>query len=235
MSETEAFRENLERIIVSDIVLSGDSGAAIRKWRDIFKISQCGLAEKIGIRSSIISDYESGRRKSPGSAMIKKIVKAFSSFDIGMGRAASESAINSAETFHDSVIDVRELNAPKTLGDFANALGGTAMFFNGDAEKNIGAYVIIDSIKAIISFSPAEFSEMHHFMSGKAIVFTGVKRGRSPLVAIKVANVKPAAVIFHGLEAFDKVAERIARTEKIPVILSGTKTVDELIAVLKAM
>lgn len=235
MSETEAFRENLERIIVSDIVLSGDAGAAIRKWREIFKISQCKLAEKVGVRSSILSDYESGRRKSPGAAMIKKIVEAFSSIDVGPDSSVSKSVINSAETFHDSVIDVRELDAPKTLADFANALGGTAIFFNGDAQKNITAYAIVDSIKSIMSYSPAEFSEMYHFMSGKVIVFTGVSRGRSPLVAIKVANVKPVAVVFHGLAEMDKVAERIARIEKIPVIISGTKTVDELIAVLKSI
>jgi predicted transcriptional regulator len=40
-----------------------------------FKISQTELADHLKLSPSVISDYESGRRKSPGIQTIKKIIK----------------------------------------------------------------------------------------------------------------------------------------------------------------
>ena len=65
---------NLAKDIVGEIVLSERPEDVIRKWRNIFQISQKELAAELGMTSSVISDYESGRRKSPGIGMIKKYV-----------------------------------------------------------------------------------------------------------------------------------------------------------------
>jgi predicted transcriptional regulator len=46
----------------------------MRKWRELFAVSQISLSEKMAVFSSVISDYESGRRKSPGAKIIKKFV-----------------------------------------------------------------------------------------------------------------------------------------------------------------
>mgnify|MGYP002626404701 CR=1 FL=1 len=61
--------------IAGEIAISPDPGKTIRKWREEFGRSQHQLADDMGISHSVVSDYESGRRKSPGVAVIKKMVE----------------------------------------------------------------------------------------------------------------------------------------------------------------
>lgn len=235
MDDAIAFRESLKNRIVIDIVLSDDPGAAIGKWRGIFKVSQSALADKMQIGSSIISDYESGRRKSPGVAMIKKIVNALVSIDEEAGSVVSRefSSVYTEGKLSDSIIDSRELAQPRNISDIAPLVKGIIIADESDLKKSIGGYTIIDSLKAIVEASPGEFAKLHGMTKDKAVVFTGVERGRSPLVAIKVANIKPGVVIFHGPKEIDRLAERIACVERIPIIISCLKTVDELVVALK--
>ncbi len=67
-------REQLREKIAGEITLSADAGKTIRKWREEFGISQQELARHLGISPSVISDYESGRRKSPGIVIIRRMV-----------------------------------------------------------------------------------------------------------------------------------------------------------------
>ena len=46
----------------------------MRKWRELFAVSQITLSEKMLLSASVISDYESGRRKSPGAKFIRRFV-----------------------------------------------------------------------------------------------------------------------------------------------------------------
>lgn len=230
MAEKDAFRENLERNIVADIVMADDAGSVIRKWREVFGIYQSDLAKKMNVRSSIISDYESGRRKSPGAAVIRNMAEAFVS--IGMN---GDAVGNMQSTLQDAIIDSGPMRTPKSLTEITTALSGKILSDDSCMKSILPGYVIVDSLRAIVTFSPAEFCEMHGIVSGKAVVFAGAERGRSPLVAIKVAKVRPGAVIFYGISQLDRVAEKIARTEKIPVILSGFKTIDEVAAALRSL
>jgi putative transcriptional regulator len=76
----ELFGSELAKHMASEIVLSEKPWEEIHKWRLYCKMSQKKLAGKMGITSSVISDYESGRRKSPGIAMIKKIIIALTGY-----------------------------------------------------------------------------------------------------------------------------------------------------------
>ena len=58
--------EQLAVTIAGEITLSKDPGGSMKKWREIFGISQTELADYLKVSSSTISDYEGGRRKSPG-------------------------------------------------------------------------------------------------------------------------------------------------------------------------
>jgi len=74
--EKRAQIRELAKKIAGEIVLSQNPGSTIRKWRNLLKISQVELASKLKISPSVISDYESNRRKSPGIKMIRKMVDA---------------------------------------------------------------------------------------------------------------------------------------------------------------
>lgn len=237
MDEKEASREVLEKKIAGDIVLSESPGAAIQKWRSIFKISQRALAEKMHVMSSVVSDYESGRRKSPGVSMIKKIVGALISADEDVGSRVSKefNSIFTEGKLGDAIIEIRDLAQPITINALLPIAKGTIAAVKEENEKKIRGYVIIDSIKAIVEIAPRDFVKLHDITTDRALVFTGVTHGKSPLVALKVANIKPGVVIFHGPKELDKLAERIAVTEKIPVIISNIPTVDGLVSALKAL
>src|SRR3989304_2593449 len=74
-------KETLAKRIAGEIVLSEDAGKTIQKWRNIFKIPQRRLADEMKIMPSVISDYENGRRKSPGIKIIKRIVNSMIAID----------------------------------------------------------------------------------------------------------------------------------------------------------
>ncbi len=52
--------------IAGDIVWSNDVFVSLRKWRETFKLSQQELAKELGVKQTVIADYERGRRQ-PGS------------------------------------------------------------------------------------------------------------------------------------------------------------------------
>ncbi|MFH1126672.1 MAG: helix-turn-helix domain-containing protein [archaeon] len=233
--EHDIEKDKLAKKIAGEIVLTQNPGDAIQKWRNIFKISQRELATEMGLMPSVISDYESGRRKSPGVAMIRKIVNSFLKIDDSKGNIISRefNSIYSTETLSDAILDIRETTKAHTLEDIAKYVNGTIIIGQEDSKKSIFGYTIIDSIKAIIELSPKELVKLYGMTTERALVFTKVERGRSPLIAIKVTNLKPGAVIFHGLKELDKLAERIAKVEGIPIIISKCETIDELITNLK--
>jgi len=59
---------------------------------------------------------------------------------------------------------------------------------------------VINSIEAITSLSSEEFYRLYGQSTDRALVFTGVTRGESPLVALRVVTPTPNAVILHGLD-----------------------------------
>jgi putative transcriptional regulator len=66
----------------------------------------------------------------------------------------------------------------------------------------------------------------------RALIFTKVETGRSPLIAVKVGrfstDMKPSVIVLHGLdEKVDAVAIKIAEAEKIP-LLTTTKPLEEI-------
>src|SRR5512136_3362340 len=71
----------LARRIAGEIILSSKPGATMRKWRELFAISQMSLSDKMVVSSSVISDYESGRRPSPGAKFVRRFVWALLKID----------------------------------------------------------------------------------------------------------------------------------------------------------
>jgi putative transcriptional regulator len=102
-------------------------------------------------------------------------------------------------------------------------------------EEKIYGYTVIDSIKAILELSDTEFPQIYGINNQRAIIFTKVHLGRSPMIAIKVTKPKPAIVIFHGVlpGEVDKLAVKIAESERIPLVVSKTGNEEKLVSDLK--
>ena len=57
--------------------------------------------------------------------------------------------------------------------------------------------------------------------------------GRSPLVAIRVSQLKPRMVILHGPKIVDNVAVEIAKKENIILVISNLKNIESFENLLK--
>lgn len=221
--------------MAGEIALSQNPGEAIKKWMDLFSVTPTNLAEGLGVSTSVICDYESGRRGSPGAKFIKKIVEAILDIDRERGSLVIRAyeRMLSGNAMSDAILDMREFTSPMRARDICTIVKGDIVVNEDRMDKYVYGYTAIDSIKAILEFSSDEFLKIYGLTSERALIFTKVSSGRSPLIAIRVSSIKPGLVILHGLEEFDELGLRIAEKENIPVILSRIGSVDSLIKELR--
>ena len=236
MQAEKLSKEMLAKRIAGEVVLSDHPGKTLQKWRNIFKISQKELSEKLGVMPSVISDYEGGRRKSPGIKIIKKIVEAMIAIDEERGGHVikSFSSFPTEIVLSDVVIDLREFEKPVSIEKFCSVINAELVAKKDFGKNYIYGYTIIDSLKAILELPPLEMVKLYGLTSQRALIFTGVKRGRSPMVAIKVTNLRPGLVVYHGeIEKVDDIAIRIAEIEGIPLAIIRRLSVEELLKKLE--
>ncbi|MFB6353442.1 MAG: helix-turn-helix domain-containing protein [Halobacteriales archaeon] len=191
-------RQQLAEKIAGEVALSDDPGATLRKWRTDFDVSQTALAEQLDVSASVISDYESGRRESPGIGLVSRLVAGLLDIDERRGgeRLRQYARVLSAGFESDIVLDLREYATTLPLSDFYAAVGGEELVAG---PTGITGHTVIDSIEAITRLSSEEFYRLYGQSTSRALVFTNVSRGESPLVAMRVVTPTPSAVVLHGL------------------------------------
>ncbi|SFG44016.1 putative transcriptional regulator [Halopelagius inordinatus] len=196
-------RDELARRIAGEITLSDDPGATLRKWRTDFDVSQTALAGQLDVSSSVISDYESGRRESPGIGVVRRMVEALLDIDESRGgeRIRRYARVISAGFESDIVQDLREYSTSMPLERLYETMDATELV-RGDHDE-ISGHTVINSIEAITRLSSEEFYRLYGQSTSRALIFTGVTRGESPLVALRVVNPTPHAVVLHGLDEED--------------------------------
>ncbi len=219
--------EQLKVKIAGEIALSQDPGASMKKWREVFGINQGELAEFLKISSSTISDYEGNRRKSPGIAVIKRFVDSLFEIDLKKGGELVKrfQEASPEEKFFDAI-------------DFAKSIDGKTFAHAIDAKPLTGGRkledvqlfgcTILDSLKVILELPYESFVKIYSTTNQRALLFTKTSTGRSPMVAIRIAPIKPALVVLHELtaEKVDKLAVRIAENEGIPLLVTQLKLED---------
>jgi len=206
--------------IAGEITLSSEPGSTIRKWREIFEVSQTQLANHLQISPSVVSDHESGRRRSPGIGTIKKIIDSLIDIDRqNGGKILSKytSMMNPGE----GIISISEYPKSVPGPEFVAAIEGRVLVAETHLkERRIQGYTLIDSIRAIASLGAADYVRVYGWSTERALVFSGIKYGRSPMVAIRVHPMKPAIVVYHKPEEVDKLAYRLAEYENIPLVVT---------------
>jgi len=227
----DILKDRLKKKISGEIVLSEDPGKTIKKWRNIFEISQRDLADRIDVMPSVISDYELGRRKSPGIKMIEKIVTGLVDVDESRGSEVIRkfSEFRPGDVVSDAILDIQEFSKGVAMEDFVDACDSELVANKDMKKKEIYGYSIIDSLKAIVELSPSELVRLYGLTTERALIFTKVSTGRSPMVAIKVTNLKPGLVVLHGNSVEpDRLAKRVAEAEEVPLAISKSPDIDEM-------
>lgn len=233
--------EKLAVAIAGEICLSKDPGGSMKKWREIFGINQTELAENLKVSSSTISDYEGGRRKSPGIGVVSRLVDALLAIDEKRGG----SVIRQLEK------DFKPKEGAFDTHEFIKAVSGTdfAKKINAECVANpsrlkdckIYGYTIIDSIKVILEVPVHEYMQLYGKTPDRALIFRHVENGRSPLIAVKIGrfstDMKPSLVALHSNidpKNVDPIAIKIAEAEKIPLLVTS-KPIEEIVNELKTL
>ncbi len=230
--------DQLKVTIAGEITLSKDPGGSMKKWREIFGISQTELAEFLHVSSSTISDYEGGRRKSPGIAVINRLVEALIEIDKGRGAKVTHQ-LSREEGVKEKVFDIHEFTSGISGREFMEKIEGECIANPLRLKEiNLYGYTVIDSLKVILDTPVHEYLQMYGKTPERALIFTQVENGRSPMIAVKVGrfatDMRPSVVVLHGCQKVDPIAKRIAENEKIPLIVTQ-KPIDKINEVMKGM
>jgi putative transcriptional regulator len=209
----------LKEKMAGEITLSPNPGETIKKWREIFHVSQSLLAKRLGISPSVISDYENGRRQSPGVGTIKKVVEAILEIDRERG-AVVANQYASLSVGSPAILDLAEYPVPVRGDELLAAIDGRVVACEEEIGKFVHGYTVIDSIKAIIELHGFDYMKIYGWSSERALVFSGIKYGRSPMVAIRVYPMRPALIVYHKPERIDDLAIKLAESEKISLAVT---------------
>jgi putative transcriptional regulator len=230
-----ARQQQLAEKMAGEITLADSPGYALKKWRVLFEIPPGVLAERLGVSPSVISDYESGRRKSPGTAVVGKIVDTILSIDEEKGGVFTQKLGDLLPEQLDAAVifDIHEYDGPVALADFAKVID--AQVLHGSLEQQIFGYTVIHSLNAILQLTSNEFSRLYGWSTERALVFVEVSNGKSPMVAIRVTPFKPRCVVLQGI-AIDQVhplVPMLAEKDRITVLCTQMN-VEQIVKALRS-
>jgi putative transcriptional regulator len=227
-------RSQLAEKMAGEITLSDSPGLALKKWRVSFEIAPGVLSERLGVSPSVISDYEGGRRKSPGTAVVGKIVDTLLAIDEENGGKKIEkySGMFFAGIDNDVIYDIHEYASAVPLPQFSDAIGCSLLC--GSMEQVIFGYTVVNSLNAILQLSSNEFNRIYGWSTERALIFTNVSTGKSPMVAIRVTPFKPRCVVLQGIDAagVHPLVTRMAERDRITVLCTGME-IEKIVNVLR--
>ena len=235
MSTSPSARESvLARRIAGEIILSGKPGATMRKWRVLFAVSQMRLSDKMVVSSSVISDYESGRRPSPGARFVRRFVWALLKIDEERGGRFINEFTKLTRSPSNAIVDLREFPLPVRVEYLCKAIEGKVVACMDRYVREVDGYTVVDSQRAIETLSGLEFSQLLGATTERALVFTNIENGISPMLIVRVSSLKPRIVVFHGTEP-DDYSIRLAEYDGIPLIYTGLSSVERLVKSLRRL
>jgi putative transcriptional regulator len=134
----------------------------------------------------------------------------------------------------EAILSIGEFQGPIEASAVLNAVNARVLVGDEKQVKLYG-YTVVDSIKTIYALSGYDFYRIFGATTERALIFTKVGLGRSPMVAIRVSQLKPRVVVIHGPRDLDPLAVDLARREGIVLALSATPSEEALISALEAV
>jgi putative transcriptional regulator len=208
-------RSGLRERVAADITLSEEPGKTLRKWREDIGVSQFDLSKEMKVSPSVISDYESGRRPSPGIKTVRRIVDALMRLDKLSGGKFSKEYEGDV---NEGILEIKEFPVGIPADIFVKEIKGVSVADNVPPTNNVNGYTILDSLKAITRMSSSDYHKIYGWSSQRALIFVGVKFGRSPMVAVRAHPLKPAMVVYVKPERVDPLAIKLAELEKVCLV-----------------
>jgi putative transcriptional regulator len=234
MSVSPSVREVLARRIAGEIILSSRPGATMRKWRELFAVSQMSLSEKMVVSASVISDYESERRKSPGARFVRRFVWAILKIDEERGSRFIREFARLTSSPSMAIVDLREFPIPVRVEYLCKAIKGEVVADSGKYVKEVLGYTVLDSKRAVETLSGLEYSQVFGATTDRALIFTNVVDGSLPMMIVRVSSLKPRVVVFHGARP-DEHSIKLAEYDQVPLIYSALPSLEQLVKSLRKL
>jgi len=193
-------RQQLAEKMAGEITLSDSPGKALKKWRTSFQIAPGILAVHLEISPSVISDYESGRRKSPGTGVVGKIVDSLLDIDEENGGLYIKKygKLLFSEYDDEVIYDIHDFASSVPIKELSDLI--ECKLICGELTTQIFGYTVVNSPNAILNLSPSEFNRIYGWSTERALIFTDISTGKSPMIAIRVTPFKPPYVILQGID-----------------------------------
>ena len=220
--------QELEEKMAGEMAMSADPGKTMRKWREEFDLSQSRVADAMGVSCSVISDYESGRRKSPGVAFVRKFVGTLLDLDREVGSPTISKYMPKERDA--CIIAMAEFREGISISEFVKAVNGVYLAPAQAPEKKVYGYTILDSLKAIMNLKSEDYVKIYGWSTDRVLIFTDVHYGRSPMVAIRAHPLTPAMVMYQKPDRTGELAIRLAKLEGIP-LASTEMEVEDMIRI----
>jgi putative transcriptional regulator len=221
--------EEFAEKIAGEIVLSTEPGKTLRKWRQVFGVSQKELAGEMGISHSVVSDYEGGRRRSPTIATVRRVVNGL--MEIDERRGSPTISKYQVKDGGRAVVSMREFPVGITSQEFIDSIDGEIVWGEQMLDRRLYGYTLLDSLKVITSLTSFDYLQIYGWSQERALIFMGVEFGRSPMVAIRAHPLKPGMVVYYKPKNVDELAVRLAEIEQIPLVVTELD-VDRMVTVL---
>jgi putative transcriptional regulator len=207
----------------------------MKKWRELFAVSQMSLSGKMLLSSStVISDYESGRRKSPGAKFIRRFVWALLTIDEEKGSRFIREFAKLTSSPSMAIVDLREFPIPVRVEYLCRAINGEITAGADKFAKEVNGYTVVDARKAVEALSGLEYAQLFGATTERALIFTNVENPALAMMMVRVSHLKPRVVVFHRAKP-DADAVMLAEYEQIPIIYSASPSIEQLVKSLRKL
>ena len=238
MTYQSSVRERLARRIAGEIALSELPGQTMKIWRERFRLQQIVLANHLNISPSVISDYESGRRKSPGTSTIRRFFMALLTLDERNGGQVVAAFVRLMDVNLvdlNIVLAMSDFTSPMTAKEFCQRLKCTIKTGEKLVDREIYGYTLVDVERAVKELSSDAFLKLFGATTERCLIFTNVNTGRAPMIAIKSQEFKPSLVVLHGVGEVDRLALELSEQMRIPLAVSKSGSIETLTRELRGI
>ena len=135
---------------------------------------------------------------------------------------------------NEAIVDIKEFTSGIAIEGMLEMVEGEILAGNEELlARPIYGYTMVDSLKAITTFNA--FGEMYGWSNERAVFFSGVQYGRSPMIAVRAHPVKPRMVVYIKPKSVDQLAPKLADMERVVLVKTefDEKTIIEKLMYLK--
>jgi len=133
-----------------------------------------------------------------------------------------------------AVVDLREFPIPVRVEYLCKAIKGEIVACSNTFVKEVYGYTVVDGKKAVETLSGLEYSQLFGATTERALIFTNIGYESSPMMIVRLNNLKPRVVVFHGAKP-DEYSIRLAEYDRIPLIYSSIPSMEYLVKSLRKL